>query len=82
MASTGWSDRIDETFDPSKAIDRSIMFYKTQIIKCQLHRFELTDVWKDSQINNAMEFGILTNEMYKAWSGIKASEYKEYKGIK
>ena len=25
---------------------------------------------------------MLTNEIYKNWSGMKASEYKEYKGIK
>ena len=25
---------------------------------------------------------MLTNEIYKAWSGMKASEYKEFKGIR
>ena len=25
---------------------------------------------------------MLTNEIYKSWSGTKASEYKEYKGIR
>lgn len=25
---------------------------------------------------------MLTNEIYKSWSGMKASEYKEYKGIR
>lgn len=25
---------------------------------------------------------MLTNEIYKGWSGMKASEYKEYKGIR
>jgi len=29
-----------------------------------------------------MEYGVLTNEIYKAWSGMKASEYKDYKGIR
>lgn len=85
------SEKIDETFDPSKAIDRSIMIYKSQgysdawiekRLKGQLHRFQLTDVWKSGGINEPMEYGILTNEIYKAWSGMKASQYKEYKGIR
>ena len=85
------SDRIDETFDPSKAIDRSIMIYKSQgysdawiekRLKGQLHRFQLTDVWKSGGISEPMEYGVLTNEIYKAWSGMKASEYKDYKGIR
>lgn len=85
------SERIDETFDPSKAIDRSIMIYKSQgysdswiekRLKGQLHRFQLTNVWKSGGISEPMEYGILTNEIYKAWSGMKASQYKEYKGIR
>ena len=45
-------------------------------LKGQLHRFQLTDVWKLGGINEPMEYGILTNETYKAWSGMKASQYK------
>ena len=33
-------------------------------------------------INNSYEYGILTNEIYKEWSGMKASEYKEFKGLR
>jgi len=29
-----------------------------------------------------MEYAMLTNEIYKSWSGMKASEYKTYKGIR
>lgn len=85
------SERIDETFDPSKAIDRSIIIYKSQgysdawiekRLKGQLHRFQLTDVWKSGGISEPIEYGVLTNEIYKAWSGMKASQYKEYKGIR
>lgn len=85
------SEKIDETFDPSKAIDRSIMIYKSQgysdawiekRLKGQLHRFQLTDVWKSGGISEPIEYGVLTNEIYKAWSGMKASQYKEYKGIR
>lgn len=33
-------------------------------------------------INKPVEYAILTNEIYKGWSGMKASEYKEFKGIR
>ena len=80
-------ERIDETFDPSKAIDRSIMIYKAQgysdawiekRLKGQLHRFQLTDVWKSGGIDEPVEYGVLTNEIYKAWSDMKANEYKVF----
>lgn len=45
-------------------------------------RFKLTDVWKESGITNNYEYGILTNEIYQEWSGMKASQYKEYKGLR
>ena len=47
-----------------------------------MNRNKLTDVWKDNGIHNDFEYGILTNEIYQAWSGMKASEYKEFKGIR
>lgn len=85
------SDRIDETFDPSKAIDRAISIYRAQghddnwiekRLKGKIHRFQLTDTWKDGGINKPLEYAILTNEIYKAWSGMKANEYKDFKGIR
>ena len=45
-------------------------------------RFKLTDVWKESGITKNYEYGILTNEIYQEWSGMKANEYKEFKGIR
>lgn len=47
-----------------------------------MNRNKLTDVWIDNGIHNDFEYGILTNEIYQAWSGMKASEYKEFKGIR
>lgn len=85
------SERIDETFDPAKAIDRSIMIYRAQgfndawiekRLKGILHRNQLTDVWKSSGISEPIEYAILTNDIYRSWSGMKASEYKEFKGIR
>ena len=43
---------------------------------------KLTDAWKDGGITEAKEYAILTNEIYQEWSGMKASEYKEFKGLR
>ena len=45
-------------------------------------RHKLTDVWKESGITKNYEYGILTNEIYQQWSGMKASEYKKLKGLR
>ena len=85
------SERIDEIFDPSIATQRSIDLYRTkgfdekwitERIKSIQNRKELTDVWKDGGITESKEYAILTNEIYKEWSGMKASEYKDFKGLK
>jgi hypothetical protein len=47
-----------------------------------VNRFKLTDIWKEGGIEKPIEFAMLTNEIYKSWSGMKASEYKAYKGIR
>ena len=84
-------ERIDEVFDPELAVNRVIDYYRARgyddkWIKARLtgvvDRRKLTDVWKANGITKNYEYGILTNEIYKQWSGMKASEYKEYKGIR
>lgn len=90
LASLG-KERIDEVFDPEIAINRVITYYRNRgyddkwiesRIKGILNRHKLTDVWKDSGITENYEYGILTNEIYKSWSGMKANEYKAYKNIR
>lgn len=85
------SERIDEVFNPELAVNRAVEYYRKKgyddkWIKSRLtgivDRFKLTDVWKESGIIKDYEYGILTNEIYKTWSGMKASEYKAYKGIR
>ena len=85
------SERVDEVFDPEKAVKRAVHYYKMrgyddEWIKLRLagivDRNKLTDVWIDGGIREDYEFGILTNEIYQGWSGMKASEYKEFKGIR
>lgn len=47
-----------------------------------MDRRKLTDVWKANGIKQNYEYAILTNEIYQSWSGMKASEYKNYKNIR
>ena len=51
-------------------------------IKAVLERKKLTNVWKDNGIESGIEYAILTNDIYKTWSGMTAHEYKAYKGIR
>ena len=50
-------------------------------IKAIIDRKKLTKTWSDNGVNEGVEFAILTNEIYKEWSGMTASEYKSYKNI-
>ena len=45
-------------------------------------RFKLTDIWKEGGIDKLVEYALLTNEIYKTWSGMTSKEYKEYKGLR
>ena len=90
LASLG-KERIDEVFDPEKAIDRAIDYYRKKgysdiwievRLKGILNRKKLTDVWKENGITENYEYAMLTNEIYKNWSGMKAQEYKDFKGIR
>ena len=85
------SERIDEVFDPSISVQRSIDLYRKkgyddkwiiERIKSIHNRNELTDAWKENGITDGKEYAILTNEIYKEWSGMTASEYKDFKGLK
>lgn len=85
------SERIDEVFDPEIAINRAVQYYRNkgysdEWIKSRMNgivdRFKLTDIWKEGGITKPIEFALLTNEIYKEWSGMKANEYKKLKGIR
>ena len=92
----GWlaklgSERIDEVFDPSLAAQRAIDIYRAKgynekwiakRLKGIQDRKELTDIWQENGINKGKEYAILTNEIYKEWSGMTAKEYKQYKGLR
>ena len=84
-------ERIDEVFDPSLTVQRAVDMYRakgydedwiTKRIKEIQDRKKLTDVWKDNGIESNIEYAILTNDIYKEWSGLTAKEYKEFKGLR
>ena len=90
LASLG-SERIDEVFDPEIAIARGIDYYRKKgysdewieaRIKGMINRKKLTDAWKAAGITEGYEFGVLTNEIYKEWSGMTAKEYKNFKSLR
>ena len=82
---------VDNVFDPSKGIDKMIDYYLKKgyslewiesRIKAIINRKKLTKTWNDSGITENYEYAILTNDIYKEWSGMTANEYKKYKGIR
>lgn len=85
------NERISEVFDPELAVNRAVTYYRNkgysdEWIRRRLvsivDRFKLTDIWKEGGINSPIEYAELTNEIYKGWSGMKANEYKAYKGLR
>ena len=84
-------ERIDETIDPELTIGRALDTYLkkgysrewiNQRLQAIQVRKELTDEWQDRGVKVGVEYAILTNEISKAWSGMKTKEYKKHKGLK
>ena len=85
------SERINEVFDPSLTMQRAFDTYRAKgysedwiikRIKGIQNRKKLTNIWNENGITEMKEYAILTNEIYKEWSGMTAKEYKEYKGLR
>lgn len=84
-------ERIDETIDPELAIDRALETYlkkgydedwiHQRILSIRV-RNELTTEWQQRGVEKGKEYAILTDEITKAWSGMKTREYKNLKGLK
>ncbi|MCD4751960.1 MAG: Bro-N domain-containing protein [Anaerolineaceae bacterium] len=90
LARVGY-ERIEETEDPEKTIDRAMETYLkkgyssrwiNQRLKSIEVRKELTDEWNRSGVDKGREYAILTNEITEAWSGHSVKGYKNLKGLK
>lgn len=84
-------EKIDEVFDPSITVQRAIDTYRDKgydedwiikRIKGIQDRKKLTDVWNSNGVTEEVEYAILTNEIYKEWSGFTAKQYKQHKGLR
>lgn len=84
-------ERVEETIDPSLSIERSINLYRAKgyseewiakRIKGIQDRKKLTDVWKEGGIQQPKDYAILTDTIYKEWSGMTSKQYKEFKGLR
>src|SRR3989339_1509033 len=90
LARVGY-ERIEESEDPEKAIQRAMRFYLkrgyskdwvNQRLKSIEIRKELTDEWETRGVKEGGEFAILTDEITFAWAGLKTRDYKKYKGLR
>jgi len=89
LAQVGY-ERIEEIENPEIGQDRIKKYYELKgypkdWIDKRLRgiaiRQELTDEWKNREINPEKEFAILTNEISKATFGKTVNEYKEFKKL-
>jgi hypothetical protein len=90
LAKTGY-ERIEETQDPEKSIDRAMENYLklgyskewiNQRLKSIEVRKELTDEWENRGVKKGQEFATLTDIITKAWSGKTVKGYKQHKNLK
>ena len=81
---------VDNAFDPSIGIDKMIDYYLRKgytlewieaRIKAIIDRKKLTNTWNELGVEGNNSYAILTNEIYKEWSGMDAKKYKEFKNI-
>ena len=84
-------ERIEEIIDPELTIERALDTYAkkgyspewiNQRMQTIRARKELTDAWDAHGVKKGTEYGILTDEVTKAWSGMTNRQYKNLKGLK
>ena len=85
------SERIQETIDLELTIERALETYLkkgysrewiNQRLQAIQVRKEMTDEWQDRGVQKGIEYAILTDEIFKAWSGMSTRQYKRLKGLK
>jgi DNA-damage-inducible protein D len=90
LAKVGY-ERIQEIADPSQSIDRARENWQKlgrsekwiqQRMTGQETRNKLTDYWKESGVEKADEFALLTNIIHQEWTGLSVQKHKEIKGLK
>ena len=89
LAQVGY-ERLEEIADPELSINRALRIYAqkgygsewiNQRLKSIEVRKDLTNEWEKRGIKEGFQFAILTDEITKAWTGIKTKNYKKLKGL-
>lgn len=89
LAKVGY-ERMQEISDPSQSIDRARENWQNlgrsekwiqQRMTGQETRNKLTDYWKESGVEKADEFALLTNIIHQEWTGLTVKKHKDLKGL-
>jgi DNA-damage-inducible protein D len=90
LAKVGY-ERMQEISDPAQSLDRARKNWQKlgrsekwiqQRMTGQETRNKLTDYWKESGVQKADEFAILTNIIHQEWTGLTVKKHKDLKGLK
>ena len=90
LAKVGY-ERMQEIADPSQSVDRARENWQKlgrsekwiqQRMTGQETRNKLTDYWKETGVDKADEFALLTNIIHQEWTGLSVKKHKEVKGLK
>lgn len=85
------AQRLDQMADPERSINQALEDYRrlgysdnwiNQRLKSIEIRKDLTDQWKQHNVEEGVQFATLTDIIYQAWAGRTAKEYKQLKGLK
>lgn len=90
LAKVGY-ERMQEIADPEQSLDRARENWQKlgrsekwiqQRMSGQETRNKLTDYWKESGVEKADEFALLTNIIHQEWTGLNVKQHKNLKGLK
>ena len=85
------AERLDQLQDPELSIKQGLEDYRrlgysddwiNQRLKSIELRKDLTDQWKEHNVEEGVQYAALTDIIYQAWAGKTAKEYKKFKGLK
>ena len=85
------AERLDQLQDPELSIKQGLEDYRrlgysddwiNQRLKSIEIRKDLTDQWKEHNVEEGVQYAALTDIIYQAWAGKTAKEYKKFKGLK
>jgi len=85
------AERLAQLQDPELSIKQGLEDYRrlgysddwiNQRLKSIEIRKDLTDQWKEHNVEDGVQYAALTDIIYQAWAGKTAKEYKKFKGLK